>query len=87
MNLLDPKPRIAPDVTRRLKSWARERWGDNIEVTVAELRCTEPGCPPLETVLVISPPGSPTFQHKVHRAAADVTRTDLDDQGPTHDHH
>lgn len=88
MNLLDPRPRVDPGVTRRIKAWARERWGDDVGVTVAELRCAEPGCPPLETVIVVSPADGPTFQHKIHAAATDVTREHLHDPGAaSHEHH
>lgn len=88
MSLLGPRSRTDPDATRRIKAWARERWGDDIGVTVSELRCTEPGCPPLETVVVIAPADGPTFQLKVHAPAAAVTRANrLDPGAASHEHH
>jgi len=80
MSLFDPRPRADPAAVARLKAWARELWDvpPDGSVTVTELRCSEPGCPPLETVVVISPRAGETFQRKVHRPAAEVTRADLD---------
>lgn len=53
MNLFGsaPKPDLA--ATRRVKDWTREllALGDDVTLTVSELRCTEPGCPDVETVI------------------------------------
>ena len=63
----------------RVRAWAREVWhlGEEDSVFTTELRCTEPGCPPLETVVVIAAAGRPTVQHKLHRPAGDVRFEDL----------
>ena len=63
----------------RVRAWAREAWhlGEEDSVVVTELRCTEPGCPPLETVVVIAAAGRPTVQHKLHCPAGDVRFEDL----------
>jgi hypothetical protein len=46
-------------------------------ILVTELHCTEPGCPPLETVIaVMDVPGKPR-QFKVHKAIADLTLADV----------
>lgn len=60
---------------RRVRAWTEQRLGreaDGATVFVAELACAEPGCPPRETVIVISYAGRRT-QHRVHAPAADVT--------------
>ena len=59
--------RSKPNVERvaEIKEWAAEvfRLGADVSVMVAELRCTEPGCPPLETVSRFSTPrGAETVQ-------------------------
>jgi hypothetical protein len=38
---------------RLIKDWAREslQLADEVIILVTELRCIEPGCPPLETVV------------------------------------
>jgi hypothetical protein len=63
----------------RVRQWARELWqlGDEDSVLVTQLRCSEPGCPPLETVIVIAAAGQPTVQHKLHKPTAEVSREDL----------
>lgn len=83
MSLLDPRPRTDPAAVARIRAWARELWDvpEGGSVTVTELRCTEPGCPPLETVVLVAPRPGETFQRKVHKPAADVTRLDLQQQG------
>ena len=72
-----------PDRTAlaRVRGWVRElaHLGDGDGVMVSELACSEPGCPPLETVIVIAPAGGATHQHKLHAAAHEVRREDLQD--------
>lgn len=51
--------------------------GEEAALLLTELRCTEQGCPPLETVLLIMAPDRPARQYKIHKAIADVTTDDL----------
>ena len=72
----------------RVRVWAREVWGlgEEDSVIVTELQCSEPGCPPLETVVLIAAAGRPTVQHKLHCPAGDVRLEDLQalvDQEPS----
>lgn len=63
----------------RIKGWVSWAFGveDGTPMTVAELRCTEPGCPPVETVIgVLDTPGSPRT-YKVHKPMAEVTFEDV----------
>ncbi|MBC8070661.1 MAG: hypothetical protein IAG13_20190 [Deltaproteobacteria bacterium] len=53
-----------------------EARGDDA-VVVNEVSCTEPGCPPIETVIVLLRAGSPPRQVKVHKPAAEVSPDDL----------
>lgn len=79
MNLFDMHAK--PDVikTSQIKEWVR-RWlslNESTTVIVTELRCTEPGCPPLETVIaVLTAPGS-TRQFKLHKSVAEVKAEDI----------
>lgn len=50
---------------------------DDDAVVVNELACTEPGCPPLETVVALLRAGAPPIQVKLHKAATEVTTDDL----------
>ncbi len=49
---------------------------DPRSVMVTELACTEPGCPPLVTVVALLGPGDQT-QHKIHKPLAEVTEADV----------
>jgi hypothetical protein len=64
---------------RALKETARALLGagDDDAVVVNELRCTEPGCPPIETVIALLRQGQAPRQVKVHKPAAEVTEHDL----------
>ena len=79
VSLLDPPIKSDPQALARVREWARELWGlrEEDSVVVSELRCSEPGCPPLETVVLIAASDRPTFQHKLHLAASDMRREDL----------
>lgn len=46
-------------------------------VTITELQCTEPGCPPLETaIIIIDAPGKNRL-YKVHSSIADIQFDDI----------
>jgi hypothetical protein len=79
VSLLDPPIKSDPQALARVREWARELWGlrEEDSVVVSELRCSEPGCPPLETVVLIAASDRPTFQHKLHLAASEMRREDL----------
>lgn len=67
-----------PAAVERVKGFVRDAWdlGEHETVMVAELRCSEPGCPPVETS--ISALGeSGTRQRKVHKPVVEVTREDV----------
>lgn len=80
MSLFAPRndaARIA--AIRALKESARillEAREDEV-VVVNELRCTEPGCPPLETVVALLREGGAPRQLKVHKPVIEVTEADL----------
>lgn len=79
---------------RAIKDAARVLFeaGDDDAVIVNELRCTEPGCPPVETVVALLRSGHEPRQVKIHKQVVDVTEDDLRavfaGSGHTHsDHH
>jgi hypothetical protein len=62
----------------RVRDWTRLRFslaGDDT-VMVAEIACTVPGCPPIETHLVFWT-GLGRHHYKVFKPVADVTEDDL----------
>jgi hypothetical protein len=64
---------------RALKVLARDMLGagEDDAIVVNELACTEPGCPPLETVVALLRSGEKPRQVKVHKPAVEVTEADL----------
>ena len=64
---------------RALKATARTLFdaGEDDAVVVNELQCTEPGCPPIETVVALLRAGNEPRQVKVQKPAAEVTEDDL----------
>ncbi len=64
---------------REIKQWVNEKisLSDETTVMVTELRCTEPGCPPLETVIAIMEPEKPLQQHKIHKPVVEVEIEDI----------
>jgi hypothetical protein len=64
---------------RALKAAARTLFkaGEDDALVVNELSCTEPGCPPIETVVALLRAGSEPRQVKVQKPALDVTQADL----------
>ncbi|MBX3226982.1 MAG: hypothetical protein KIT84_41040 [Labilithrix sp.] len=47
-------------------------------VMATELRCTEPGCPPLETVIAVMGDAGGRRQFKIHKAIEAVTYDDVE---------
>lgn len=62
-----------------IKGWAARAFGldEGTTVTVAELRCTEPGCPPVETVIGILG-GGEARRFKLHKPISGVTFEDVE---------
>lgn len=73
------RPKRDVESIRRVKSWAIDCLpiAAGASVSVMELECHEPGCPPLETVIAAMEAGQRTRQWKLHKAIPDVTRDDL----------
>lgn len=68
-----------PQVIARVKDWVAANFAlaEDVTVMVTELRCTEEGCPPIETVIaILDTPGSPR-QYKVYKPLAEVTPADI----------
>lgn len=63
-----------------IKGWVSRAFELDAEtvVTVMELRCSEPGCPPVETAVgILGEPGGPR-QLKVHKPMAEVGFEDVE---------
>jgi hypothetical protein len=89
----DPRLQLA---LRMIKAWVRERFALAGDATVmtTQLNCTEPGCPPHETVIAFWDDTNARHQFKIVKAARDVSREDVWRLGdpalhpdPDHSHH
>lgn len=73
------RPKRDISLIRQVKAWAQEFLpiSDDATVSVMELECREPGCPPLETVIAVMEAGKQTLQWKLHKAIPEISREDL----------
>jgi hypothetical protein len=64
---------------RRLKELVLARWGGlaGVTVSVNEVRCYEPGCPDLATVIAIWRPGQAPLRLRIAKPVAAITDADL----------
>jgi len=44
-------------------------------ISINQLQCKEPGCPPVETVIIILT--QPMQQYKIHKAIGDIRTADV----------
>jgi hypothetical protein len=74
-DLLAGKRKSNSKATQQVKTWALDvlQLEEHTSLMVTELRCTEPGCPPIETVIALLKPSHPTHQYKIHKPVADIT--------------
>ncbi|WP_173514624.1 hypothetical protein [Sinorhizobium psoraleae] len=78
---INPLARGAPAVVsgaRAIKQWTREALtlSEDAVVSVNELACHLPGCPPKETVVLVMQ-GARTLQVSIHKAMQDLTENDV----------
>ncbi|QPH53314.1 hypothetical protein [Pontivivens ytuae] len=71
--------RAAPGRAAEVKAWVIQHLAltDDDLVTVAELACHEPGCPPVETVVTVHGSDGSRRTWCVHRALADIDEGDV----------
>ncbi len=65
--------------TSELRRIVREELdlGEDDAVTVSEMACSKPGCPPMETVISIFPAAGETYLVRVCKAIVDVEPMDV----------
>ena len=73
--------RKRPDANalRNLKKIVTEQFElpNDTTLSVAELNCHEPGCPPTETVITARSPDGTTTDWRVTKPVADIQETDI----------
>lgn len=79
-NPLGRNPRI-PAAATSIKNWARSALclEDETVISVNELTCAKPGCPPRETVILILRKSAPAMRLSIHKAIPDVCERDVID--------
>ncbi len=62
----------------QIKDWTRAAFGldDATTVLVAEIACTDPGCPPIETVIALLRDDDRS-EHRIHLPMAHIAPTHL----------
>ncbi len=61
----------------QIKQWIYQALeiDDEISISLSQLQCTEPGCPPIETVINVM--SDPVQQYKIHKSIAQIEYTDI----------
>lgn len=69
--------KISPVQLQQLKVWVYETLSldESVTVSISQLTCTEPGCPPLETVIAVMT--QPPKTYKIHQPAVEITQDNL----------
>ena len=73
------KSRDALDALAQVRAWTRARFGLGQDATLfaTEIRCAQPGCPPLETVVVFWRGDATRYRFKVFKPACEVNEDDI----------
>ncbi|NWF59934.1 MAG: hypothetical protein HXY43_11795 [Fischerella sp.] len=66
-----------PEKIRQVKEWIYQalQIDEKTSVSLSQLQCTEPGCAPIETVIVVMT--NPAQQYKVHKSIAEIEYQDI----------
>ena len=78
-DLIGGKRKSTSQAIRQVRAWVFEalQLEEKTSLIVTELRCSEPGCPPIETVIALLKPSHPTQHYKIHKPIADITFDDV----------
>jgi len=79
-NMFAPREK-SPGRASEIKTWVSQRLdlGENDLVSVAELTCHEPDCPPVETVVTVHRDGGERVSWKIHKPISEVYQLDITD--------
>lgn len=78
-NMFAPRER-SPGRTGGIKAWVIQHLGlgENDLVSVAELMCHEPDCPPVETVVTVHGSAQKRRTWKIHKPMSEVSQSDVE---------
>ena len=70
-----PKRNLA--ALQQIKTWVYDllKLDPELHISVNQLECKEPCCPPIETVITVM--SHPAQTYKIHKAVDDIERDDL----------
>jgi len=83
VRLLNPYgPKKSADLigaANQMKTWVREALAlsEDSVVTISEVNCRDPGCPDVETAILVMIPGLPTRMIRIARPLAEAQFADL----------
>lgn len=68
-----------PAAVAAIKTWTRSclGLGEETAVSVNELACSQVGCPPRETVVLVLRTDAPALRISIHKAIADIGEPDV----------
>lgn len=62
---------------KQVKEWIYQAFqlDEEVSISLSQLQCTEPGCPPIETVINLMT--NPVQQYKIHKSIAEIDYSDI----------
>lgn len=62
---------------QQIKDWTYQRLNidSEIPISINQLQCHEPDCPPVETVIAVMT--CPPQQYKIHKQISEISETDI----------
>ncbi|AFY89214.1 hypothetical protein [Chroococcidiopsis thermalis] len=78
MNLFSKSnARAEPERVQQIKTWIYELLKLDLDtpISIIQLRCNEPNCPPLDTAIAVMT--VPTKTYKIHKSIAEIAFTDI----------
>jgi hypothetical protein len=71
------KTQISSLKNKQIKKWVHQVFelDEEIPISLSQLRCIEPGCPPIETVINVLV--SPVKMYKIHKQITDIEYSDI----------
>lgn len=78
MNLFTKStPQIDLEKIKQVKAWVYQTLNLDREIAISinQLQCHEPNCPPVETVIAIMT--NPIEQYKIHKSISQITESDI----------
>jgi hypothetical protein len=79
MDLFRSRQSAGVEQISRIKEWVATQFdlGPDAVVMVSEVRCSEPGCPPLETIIAVLEGCGDRRQAKLHKAVQEIDANDI----------